>query len=49
MASVENLSIVNGALESATDKKDALEQIEVKLVSLLGSKVKALEQLVELQ
>lgn len=46
MASVENLSIVNGAIHSMPEKKDALEQIEVKLMALLGSKVKALEQLV---
>ena len=49
MASVENLSIVAGAINSMPEKKDALEQIEVKLMALLGSKVKALEQLVELQ
>ena len=48
MASVENLSILAGAIEKADDKKEALEQSEVKLYALLGSKVKALEQLVEL-
>ena len=50
MASIENLSIVNGAIEKADDNdKQALEQIQVKLVALLGSKVMALEQLIALQ
>lgn len=48
MASVENLSILDGAIENAEDKH-GLEQIQVKLVALLGSKVQALEQLVALQ
>lgn len=49
MASVENLSILSGAIDSATDNKEALLQIEAKLAALLGSKVKALENLVDLQ
>lgn len=42
MASVENLSILKGAIEKADDSF-SLEQAEVKLVALLGSKVYALE------
>ena len=49
MASVENLSILAGAIENATENKEELEQFEVKLYALLGSKVKALEQLIDLQ
>lgn len=50
MASIENLSIVNSAIEKADDSdKSNLEQIQVKLVALLGSKIEALEQLVTLQ
>lgn len=48
MASVENLSILANAIEKAEDPY-ALEQCQVKLVALLGSKVNALEQLVLLQ
>lgn len=48
MASVENLSVLKGAIEKADDPF-TLEQTEVKLVALLGSKVNALEQLVDLQ
>lgn len=48
MASVENLSILEGAIDKAEDKS-ALEQCRDKLVPLLGSKVDALEQLVALQ
>jgi len=44
MASIENLSIVNGAIEKADESdKSNLEQIQVKLVALLGSKIYALE------
>lgn len=48
MASVENLSVLKGAIEKADDPH-ALEQAEAKLVALLGSKVEALEQLIDLQ
>lgn len=47
LASVENLSILKGAIANSEDSH-ALEQIEVKLVALLGSKTLALEQLVKL-
>jgi len=45
MASVENLSILAGAVDKAKEHNDklALELEEAKLVSLLGSKVRVLE------
>jgi len=50
MASVENLSILRGHIDGADDAtKLSLQAEEAKLVSLLGSKVKVLEQLIELQ
>lgn len=49
MASVENLGILAAAIHNAEEGKEALEAIEAKLAALLGSKVLALEQLVELQ
>ena len=48
MASVENLGILAAAIHNAEDGKEALQELEAKLAALLGSKVLALEQLVEL-
>lgn len=42
MASVENLSILQNAIENAEDKF-SLEQAQVKLLALLGTKVAVLE------